>query len=231
MANRSASPREKYWILAAILLTAAWLSIGCSPATLNFLVMPWVDNRVPAKCKLAAKDKEVTVAVMANFASIPGQLEIMPADMELAELVTQHLRKRVTENKEKVAFVSTTKVKSVLNQNAGNTLSVQQIGKKLKADYVINLEINSMSLYERGSSNLLFRGNTEIAVTAIDVHKPSGEGTVYQEIYRREYPRIRPYDVSEMSALGFRTRFLNRIAQDLSRNFTAYQPEENREMD
>jgi hypothetical protein len=233
MPDRKAGTREKYWIAAAILLTASWLSIGCSPTSLNFLLMPWVDDRIPPKCKLAPaeKDGEVTVAVLANFAGVETNLELMPADTQLAELFTLHLRKRCAENKEKVRFVPQTRVKNLLSQNAGNTLSLQQIGKKLKADYVIGLEINSISLFERGSTMLL-RGKTEIAVTACDVHKAREEATVFQEIYRCEYPRMRTFDVNETSPLDFRTKFLIKVASDLSRNFTFYRPEElRRDMD
>ncbi len=223
--------RNQYLLWAALFLGTAWLSAGCNPATLNFLVAPFVDNRIPAKCKLACKDKEVAVAVVANFGYFETRPELMSFDSELSERLIQKIRKRCADNKEKIKFVPLARVKSVLSQDTGDSLSRQEIGKKLKADYVINLEITEVKLFEKGSFNQLFRGNTEINVTVIDVDKPRGEGTMLQEIYRCEYPGSKgPIDVSGSSIPQFRTMFLDKIARDLSRFFTAYPPDEHIDM-
>ena len=44
---------------------------------------------------------------------------------------------------------------------------------KLFGDYVIDLEINAVTLYEQGSANTLFRGHAEISIDVVDVHKPA----------------------------------------------------------
>jgi hypothetical protein len=230
----SASTNSRRCLLWAILfLGTAVLALGCTPATLNFLLMPFVDDKLPPKgCKLTTEKKEVTVAVVTQFANLETRPEMLPIEIELTDRFANELRKRAAENKDKITFVPTSKVRSLLNQTSGNTLSTQEIGKKLKADIVITLEINSISLYEKGSFNQLFRGKTEIAVTAVDVTKPHGEGTLFQDIYNREYPGARgPIDAGNSSVLEFRNHFLNRVAKDLGRYFMAYSPDENRDMD
>jgi hypothetical protein len=113
-------------------------------------------------------------------------------------------------------------VRSLMNQDASGTLSRQEIGKKLQADFVINLEINSISLYEKGSFNSLFRGKTEIMVTCIDANKPHNE--VFQKIYSREYPGARgPIDAGSSSVLEFRTQFLSVISQEIAHYFLPYE--------
>jgi hypothetical protein len=233
MAAFTSPSRGHYWLWAAIFLGSTGLVIGCNPQTLNFLLMPFVDDKEQPKCKLASPDKkEVMVAIVTTFASMETRPEMLPIESELSDRLAAEMRKRAAANKEKIKFIPTAKVRSLMNQAAGNTLSSQEIGRKLKADFVINLEINSISLYEKGSFNQLFRGKTEIELTCVDVNKPSGEATPFKDIYVREYPGARgPVDAGNSSVLEFRTKFLDVLAQDLARYFIAYSPDENRRMD
>jgi hypothetical protein len=209
---------------AAFLFLIAGIAAGCSPQALNFILMPFVDDKEPPKCKLTGPEKkEVTVAIVTNFTNLETRPEMVPVESELSERLAAEMRNLAKENKEKITFVPTAKVRSLLNQDAGGTLSRQEIGQKLKADFVINLEINSISLYEKGSFNQLFRGKTEIAVTCIDVSKPRGEGTIFQDFYSREYPGARgPIDVGNSSLPQFRSHFLNVISQEIAHYFLAY---------
>ena len=218
---------------ALFLIPATALVVGCNPQTLNFLLMPFVDDKDPPKlCKIASPDKkEVTVAIVTTFANLETRPEMLPIESDLSDRLAAEMRRRSIANKEKVKFIPTAKVRSLMNQTAGNTLSPREIGKKLKADVVINLEINSISLYEKGSFNQLFRGKTEIAITCVELTKPADEGT-HQVIYSHEYPGARgPIDAGNSSVLEFRTKFLDVIAQDVARYFIAYSSEENRRME
>ncbi|MCI0639393.1 MAG: hypothetical protein L0Y72_17915 [Gemmataceae bacterium] len=224
----STSRQSKVWLWSALILGGAWLTIGCSPTSLGFLLMPWVDDKVPAKCKLASADKEVTVAIHSTFTNLETRPELMPADGELAERLAMELRKRCGQNKEKVKIVPPAQVRGVMNQVGGNTLSLQEIGEKLKADYVVSLEITDMSLYPRGSANTLYRGACEISVTAVDVAKPAGETIIFQENYRST---SRDEDPSGLSSMQYRARYLSKVARDLARWFTAFPPNERFDMD
>ena len=195
--------------------------------------MPFVDDREPPKlCKIASPDKkEVTVAIVTTFANLETRPEMLPIESELSDRLAADMRKRAAANKEKIKFIPTAKVRSLMNQTAGNTLSPREIGRKLKANIVINLEINSISLYEKGSFNQLFRGKTEIVISCLEMSKPSKEG-MHQEHLCARISRARgPIDAGNSSVLEFRTKFLDVIAQDIARYFIAYSPEENRRMD
>src|SRR5205823_5839076 len=100
-------------------------------------------------------------------------------------------------------------------------------GKHFKADYVLSMEINSMSLYEKGSYNRLYRGQTEIALTMTDVSKPAGEDKKWDGFYTTVYPGARgPIEVEGSSVMQFRTLFLNHVAKQLSKRFAAYPTDE-----
>jgi hypothetical protein len=215
--------RLRAWKWTALLLGTLWVSIGCTPATLTYFLMPFSDDRIPAKCPLpAAGKKEVTVCIVTEFAALETSPETAPAERELAELFAQQLRKRCQENKEKVKVIPPEKVRSYKRQSDLATRSNHDIGKHFKADYVITLEINQLAIYEKGSSRSLFRGNTEINIQVVDVNKPLGEGTIFTEPYHREFPTNGPRDVSDVSATQFRGGFLNVVASELARMFTPY---------
>jgi len=219
------------WV--ALFLGSSGLIIGCNPQTLNFLLMPFVDDREPPKCKLTSPDKkEVTVAIVTTFASLETRPEMLPIEFELSDRLAAEMRKLAKDTKEKIKFVPTSKVRSLMNQEASGSMSRKEIGQKLKADWVINLEINSISLYEKGSFNQLFRGKTEISITCIDVNEASNEGSPFQEIYPREYPGARgPIDAGNSSLLEFRAQFLNVLAQEIARFFVSYPPDAMHKMD
>ena len=98
--------------------------------------------------------------------------------------------------------------------------------KHFDADWVINLEIGSISLYEPNSKHFFYHGSAEIQVTVTDVHKPVGEGTVFDETYQLEYPKSNPMERTEMSPQKFREKFIDRIARDLTQYFAAHEPRE-----
>jgi hypothetical protein len=52
--------------IVGVLLSLTVLS-GCNPASLSMLLMPWYDDKEPAKCKLSIANKETTVAIVTWF--------------------------------------------------------------------------------------------------------------------------------------------------------------------
>ena len=156
------------WRWTAFLLGSLWVAIGCNPATLTGILMPFSDDRVPPVCPLAKK-KEVTVCVVTNFAGLETRLETAPAANELAELFALQLRKRAEENREKIKVLAPSKTRNYAGAADFTGRTLQDIGKQCKADYVVSLEIASMDVYERKSSQMLYRGNTDINILVVDV--------------------------------------------------------------
>jgi hypothetical protein len=229
--------RSRYgwrWILILI-GGLAWVSIGCSPQTLSVFLMPFTDNNTPPEYKLFAADKEITLAVVTNFARPEIHPDLQAADAELAELVAQAFRKRCTDNKHKIKIVPIAQVRSQeLRQRelAGGELSGVEIGKNLKADFVLELTINSVSLYEKNTYPPMYRGKTDIAVNLYKVDVKDGE----HKVFAREYPRIfpagsGPIDANSMSPTMFRRGFLMKVANDVAKMFIAYPPDESHQLE
>jgi hypothetical protein len=216
-----------------ILLGLAAMAIGCGPSSLAVLFMPFVDDRIEPKCKLADPKKEITVVVASHFENLEVRPDVQPAAGELAETFANELRKRAQVNKEKIKVVPPLKARPHLAKlktpwDAEGLLSV---GEKLGADYVIALNIQDMALIKPSTFNQLYQGKADIEVTVYDTHQPALESVIKKDPFRSEFPRSRPIDQSECSPLQFRQMFINRIARDLARWFTAYPSDEKFEID
>jgi len=235
-ANKPLTVRDRRWhwsagVLGVLLLSAG---IGCDMATLTYFLIPWADDTIPAQVKLTPPkgQKEATVVIMGSFAGLETRPEFQTVDRELCDRLAAEIKRRAEDNRDRIKIVPYYQVKSYLNKELDpHMIDKRAIGKHFKADYVINLEINNMSLFE-GSYRQLFRGTTEISVTVFNVNQPNGEGPIYEEVYHTEYPARGPLDAEGgNSVLQFRTLFLNRLAKDLSRRFEAYPHDEKFDFD
>ncbi len=205
-------------------LVAALSCTGCNMMALPFFLIPGMDPKHEAKCKLEphGNAKEVRVVLMSS-SGLETRSEFLRIDRELSRLIYQQMEEGFKKNKEKVTVIPVSQVEKYKDDHPNwHALSPEEIGKHFRADYVIDLEINAMTLYEPGSANTLFRGHAEISLDVVDVYK-SAEGPIYKEEYTIDYPRARgPIPASEGNVQQFRQRFLGVVARELSWRFTAH---------
>ncbi len=212
------------WFLAG--LFAAALCGGCDPATLSYFLLPETKD-APELRRLASDDKkkEVKVAILTHT-ELETRPELIQADRQLAEYLAKQLRERCAENREKVTIIPTRRVEEYKSAHP-RWHDPLEVGRELKVDYVIYLEINSMSLYEKGSSNLMYRGRASVSVALVDVNHP--DETPEQTEISSEYPSEArgPLDASmDTSPMQFRAAFLNYLAKRLSWCFTGHRKRE-----
>jgi hypothetical protein len=196
---------------------------GCNLMALPFFLSGMEPMHEP-KCKLASEDKNkvVKVVVLAS-AGLETRPEFMRVDRELASMCVQHLQDGFLKNKERVTFLPIHRIEKYKDEHANwRSMSATEIGQHFKADYVINMEINSITLYEPGSSNTLYRGRVAVSIDVVNVHK-SEDGPIYREEYTCEYPRARgPVPADGGNAAQFRQQFLSVVARELSWRFLAH---------
>ena len=147
-------------------------------------------------------------------------------DRDLSGMLTRILQQRCPENDQYLTFIAPGKAQEFKNNHSDwHTMPLRDVGNRLGADYVIYLEVESMSLYERGSANQLYRGRASIAVQLVDMRKKDEDALEKQ--FTCEYPSARgPIAVDDQNAREFYLAFLNYVAKHLSWYFTAYPPEE-----
>lgn len=215
--------RCRRWRLAVLLLVAAF-GFGCNMLSLPFFLLMGANSKQPALCKLASKDKdkEVRVVILAS-AGLETRPEFLRVDRELTSLLARHLTQGFKDNKEKVKLVPARQIDQFKDEHPNwKTMDLVKIGEHFDADYVIDLEIISLSLYEQGSANQLFRGRADIHVRVVDVNEPDDD-PIFKQLYTCEYPKTRgPIPVGEGSMLQFKQKFLDHVGRHLSWYFTAH---------
>jgi hypothetical protein len=193
---------------------------GCDAATLAYFFMP--EARESAKFKsLASQDpKKEPRVVIFTWGGLEMRSEFIHADRQLSELLASQLRELAKDNEEKLAIVPPRKVEDYKNTHPNwRSQDMIEIGRFFKADYLVYVEINSLSLYEPGGT-LLFRGQADLTVSLYDVNNPDD---VRQESVRCAYPRDAPMTAGfDMSPMQFRQAFLGNVAKQLSYYFSRY---------
>jgi hypothetical protein len=209
--------------LAGCMLASVFL-VGCNLMALPYFLMLGQEAKAEPKpgWKLASTDKEKEVKVLI-LASAPMETrpEFLRIDRDLTRLLYQSLTSGFKRNKEKVTVINPTQVEQYKDSHPQWRYSgPADIGKAFHADYVIDLEINQISLYEAGSSESLFHGQCDIAINLVDVAHPSD---VHSDGFTRIYPTSRgAIDAMGSSPLLFRQKFLEVVANELSWKFTAH---------
>jgi hypothetical protein len=222
--------RDRAWRLAALVLGAVVLSIGCSPLEAFYFLWP-TDPKFPPECPLVCKDKKETVVVIyASATMLDTRPETYGAEQELAERLIAVLKKRYEEDGEKVKIIPHYRVRDWRNKEP-RAQTPYEVGKHFEADKVVYLEVSKMSLYKPGSSNLLFFGRLEMTITVTDMHQEPEAGPIYRKEYVRQYPRTGEIAADGSNPAMFCAAFLNNVANDVSRLFHSYTTEEKLDRD
>jgi hypothetical protein len=214
----------------------AWVSIGCNPQSLSMLLMPFQgDDGVEPEYKMFVKDKEVTLAIVTNFVKPDIRPDMQGADTELAEQISMVFRKRCEERKHKLKLIPLAQVRAtqLKQQLDGGDYSPRGLGAILKADYVLDLTVNSFSLYEKGNISKMYRGSADISINLYQVNAKDGEHRVFnKEGFRRIHPRDSgPIDASTFSVTSYRNVFAKVVAEDIVKMFVAYSPDDKHRME
>ncbi|MBI2803493.1 MAG: hypothetical protein HYX68_00740 [Planctomycetes bacterium] len=216
-----------------VLAGLAGLSIGCNPQSLSMLLMPFQDTNIQPEWPLFKKNKELTLVILANFAKGEDRADLRPAATELADELVTAFRQRCEANSHKIKIVPNLEVRAKqLNLGSDALRRPVELGEQFKADYVLDLTINSISLYAKGYHPLMFRGQTDININLYKVKGKDGETRVFTKEFRRAFPNNSlPMDASSISAAGFRQLFVRKTAHDIAKIFLAYPPEERHMME
>lgn len=215
------TPRRR---LAGLLFLAAVLGTGCNPLLLPYLFAPPAKQQPKLLKLVAPPEKEQARVVIIASAPINTGIDFARIDRELASAVARHLQQGYDLNKEKINIIKPAQVERFKDDHPDwYSMDKVQIGKKFHADYVIYLEIDAMSLYERGSSQLMLHGQTSITVSCVDMNRPDDEQPKTQFV--AEYPSKSrgPVPVDDANVPQFRLAFIESVAKQLAWHFVEHQ--------
>jgi len=233
MATRTNTSRPGWRWLLVVFAGMAWLSLGCNPQTLSLMLLPFSDNNKEPEYKLFAADKEISLVILANFTDRQFQPEYIPADVELAEQLGAAMRKRCQANKHALKIVPQADVRALqqkyLSEGGGDALD---IGKKFKADYVLDLSIEAFSLYQKDAFPKMYKGTSRINIKLYNVKAKDDDPLVFRKSINLDYSGSRiPLEVGNSNPADFRQMFARRMGRDLSRMFIAFPADELKEWD
>lgn len=210
------------WRLAGAIFLVVLFTAGCNPLTAPFFLTAWGDPKYEPDFKLAEGKKDVRVLVLTYFSSLETRPELLGADRELTTLVAQKLVEGCKGNKEKVTVFAGSAVQRYKDEHPQwQDLAPEEVGEHFRADYVIALEVDNLTLYEPLSNKELYRGQAALSIRVHDVRKPDTDPVFHNE-YTCEFPRSRPIPVTDTNVHKFRLEFLTRVATDISWYFTAH---------
>jgi hypothetical protein len=209
---------------AGIILVAA-LTTGCNLLSLPFFLFG-PEPSIPAGIKeLGSKEKrhEVTIVVL-TYAGPETRPEFIKVDRDLAARIADEMRSAFQHNEQFAKVISTSKVEKFKQEHLNwQTIEPVEIGKHFGADFVVYVELDndSLALYERGSGRELFRGHAEGTISLIDVHDPE-DGTK-REPFNYTYPNdAKAIQASDSSATLFKQEFLKYVARKVAWSFVSH---------
>jgi hypothetical protein len=217
--------------IAGVLVLAAGL--GCNPLTTVYFMMVGVENKTAPEMKLASseKNKEVHVVLLV-YAAPEVQTEQVGIDRQIGVEFCRQLEALCNANKERVKVVPFHKVEKFKTDNPNwKSMGADEIGRRFDADYVIDVEVLSLTLYKPGSRKALYEGSCKLHAAALDVHK-AADGPVWQQPMSIPYPSSRgPIPVGDDNPDSFRELFVRRIATELTWKFTSHTSNESYQCD
>jgi hypothetical protein len=215
------STAARRWRLSGLLVLAAALTTGCNLPALIYFLSPHGDPREkPELMALEAeeKGKDARVVILA-YSGIETRPEFITADRDLTALLTQELQQSFKEDQKRVKIVPAAKVQEFKNNHPDWHTDLVQVGKHFGADYVIYLEIGSLSMYETG--NQIYHGRADIEVSVVNMRTPDESPSPVQ--LSCEYPKVKTMPVDDTPPRTFYMLFMKYVAKHLSWYFIPHE--------
>jgi hypothetical protein len=216
--------RTRRWVLPILIFLASALTLACDPIGAGYFLFgpePRTDPEIAIAPKESSRKVRVVVLTHGGLETRP---ELSGADRELNRKLCHHLIEGYKHNEEHVAVVPPAKVEQFKADTPNwRTLDFRNdIGKHFDADYVIFLEIETLSLYQTGSGNTLFHGKALVHASVINVYDPDGDVT--SKPFTCDFPSESRGDIAvgDMTIGQFREQFLDYAAKRLSWLFVAH---------
>jgi hypothetical protein len=205
--------RRAVWGTLAVVLT-----IGCNPlATIGFLT--YKDPVQPARCPFvpkegAKKDDEIKVALFVSQST--GQsFDFAGAENTIASEMARKIPELAKENKQNIEVIPSSKVNQFKFKNpTWKDMHASAWGKALGVDYVLEIHLDKLSLYQPGSRNQLYEGRAEVSVFMYDVAEGVAEPKSYTHPF--SFPKTGFRDATSIPLGTFKKDFLERLALELA---------------
>ena len=207
------SRANRVWRRRAVLggLVAVF-GLGCSPSSLWFL-MRGDDKRQPEIPLPAKKDKDhVTVAILANGSPTLG-IDFAGAERELATLVGKRMADETQKDEHPIRVVEASKVERLKHTPGRDwrTANPAALGKELGVDYVLDLTLNSMTMYQPEYGREFYQGRASLQVVVYDTEKP--DAPIQDYVHNSMSPEK---STAAVTPAFYRKHFIDQVATEIA---------------
>lgn len=218
-------PANRRAIAVVMLLVAA--GFGCRPLLGPFKFLTANNNRVPSRLEFyekakEAKDKKEIKVVVLTYRSSTVSPEFIGAERTLTSMFVNKLKMTFDINKERVTIVPLAEVDKFKKEHTDwRAMDKSDIGEHFGADYIIDMTLAELSLYEPNTRDL-FRGHIRIPIVISDTVKDAAE--LFPQIeYDSDFPGGgQPVQADiDMNPQKFQLQFFTKVATELAGYFTA----------
>ncbi len=196
--------RRSLWvgsILAALMLLTAG---GCS--VLPFIAYLYQGIATPAEYD-GLKGKRVAV-ICRPVASLQYQSSSVSRELSMA------VAYKLEQNVKHIKLIDQDDVDKWEDEN--NWDNYLQIGKALKADMVVGIDLDQFSLLQ---GQTLYQGKASIEISVYDLSKATKRPAYQKSLPQRMYPPNAPVPAAEKPLAEFQREFIQALADQISRHF------------
>ena len=157
-----------------------------------------------------------------------GNPQFATVDRDLAGKLARQLPEQAKENnkdkKLKIKVISPTQVDKFKMANPKwKTMPPGEIGKNLNADYVLEIYLEKMRLFQPNTQNAIYEGRAEVSVSIYEV---GAEGGDFKDRYEMPfaYPKTGVRDAAAIPESEFKKLFLENLTSEIIRHHVDSRP-------
>lgn len=201
-------PLVRRWIvILAMLIVVGLPAVGCRSALFTAAYLLKGLDVDPDYGELKGKKVAVVCRPMAS---------LMYAKSNVGRELAQQLSLLLQEQVPKIKVIDQRKVSKWADENTWEEYA--EVGKAMKADMVVAVDLESFSLYQ---GQTLYQGRANATVRVFDCTK-KGKEVFRKSIPQCLYPPSAPMPASERTEPDFRAEFVRKLAEQIGRNFYAH---------
>jgi hypothetical protein len=200
--------RSGRWMVVAGLALVVLTQPGCGLMAQVLYVVKGGDKIDPEYAGL--QGKSVAVVCVANGSSTGPSSVSSQLERSVGLLLTMKGKK--------IRVVPQSDVANWIDNNDWNQLDYREIGRGIKADMVLAIDLANLSLHE-GST--LYKGRADITMTVYDM-TAEGKPAFRRSLPEFSFPKNSARPTTEMSEAKFRVLFIEVLAQHVARYFCPY---------
>lgn len=186
---------------------------GCVGLTAQMLYWIKGGNKIDPEFA-GMKGKRVAVVCVSNASAYGPN--------SFCSLLERRVGQALKEQGDKIEVVPADDIADWIDSNDWNQMDYREIGRGVKADMVLGLDLANLRLHE---GQTLYQGRVTLTATVYDM-QDGGKVVFRRTIPDFTFPQNGPRHATEMSEARFRSLFVEVLAKHVAKYFCEYQFEE-----